>query len=988
MCKRLVVLALTLGFCFSPVARATNVIWVSEATDITGDGVPDDFAWIPWLQGLGYTVDVQRGYWTTLNDAKIATLNAADLIIISRCTSSGNYNTDATEIGQWSAIKTPILNLATHFVRNNRWYWFNTDVIDALVGPMMEVVVPSHPIFSGISLNASNQVAVVDGTTGSGQTSFIGTVDPGNGTLLAKTGTHAWIVEWQPGKPFYASSSQTPAGKRLLFAAGTQEAAPTPIGALNLTDQGKKMLSNAILYMLGKPIVQGMAADPKPAAGATDVPRDATLNWTAGLFAKTHDVYVGLSAADVNNASRTNPLSVLASQGQSTGGYAPAGLQYGQTYYWRVDEVNAPPSNAIVKGEIWSFTVEPLGYPIKSVTATASSSQPGMGPENTVNGSGLDKSDQHSVEPTQMWMSAGVQPNWIQYQFDKAYKLSDLWVWNTNQVIESFVSFGAKNVKVEYSVDGTTWTQLQNVPEFARAPGVPTYTHNTTVSFGGALAKYVKLTITGTWGGLPQSGLAEVRFFSLPVQAREPQPATGATGVDLEAVLNWRPGREAASHKLYFGKDKDAVANRTASAVTLTDHSYTPAPLQFGTTYYWRVDEIGAAATPGTQVGDVWSFTAKEYTVVEDFESYTDKTGEEIFTAWIDGFTNGLSGSTVGYMTATSGTFGETTIIHGGKQSMPMDYNNAKTPFYSEAERTFAPVQNWTGNGATDLSVWFQGRPVRFVDQGNGAFTISGSGTDIWGNADNFRFVSKRLSGNASIIVDLQSIGNTNAWAKGGVMIRESLDPGSKFAYVVSTPAQGVSFGWRQLAAGTCGSATQAGLPTAQWVKLTRTGDAFTAQYSADGKAWKDIVDASGKPVSTTITMLGSVYIGLCVTSHSAAATTTAEFSGAATTGSVTGEWQVAEIGADPEPANNPAPLYVVVQDSAGKSKVVTHPDPAATTIATWQQWRIPLSQLSGVNTAAVKKLIIGVGDRSSPKAGGAGRLYLDDIGFGHSAGQ
>ena len=91
-------------------------------------------------------------------------------------------------------------------------------------------------------------------------------------------------------------------------------------------------------------------------------------------------------------------------------------------------------------------------------------------------------------------------------------------------------------------------------------------------------------------------------------------------------------------------------------------------------------------------------------------------------------------------------------------------------------------------------------------------------------------------------------------------------------------------------------------------------------------------MDATGKPVSTTVPLAGSVYIGLCVTSHNAGATATAEFSGAATTGSVTGEWQVAEIGTDPEPANSPAPLYVIVQDSAGKSKVVTHPDPAAST--------------------------------------------------------
>jgi len=131
--------------------------------------------------------------------------------------------------------------------------------------------------------------------------------------------------------------------------------------------------------------------------------------------------------------------------------------------------------------------------------------------------------------------------------------------------------------------------------------------------------------------------------------------------------------------------------------------------------------------------------------------------------------------------------------------------------------------------------------------------------------------------------------------------------------------------------------------------------------------------------------MSGIVYIGLCVTSHDVTRTTTAQFSATATTGGVTGEWQVAEIGVDPQPANVPGPLYVVVQDSAGKSKVVTNPDPAASASGTWQQWRIGLSSLTGVNLAGVKKLSIGVGDRTSPKAGGAGMLYIDDIGFGRS---
>ena len=93
--------------------------------------------------------------------------------------------------------------------------------------------------------------------------------------------------------------------------------------------------------------------------------------------------------------------------------------------------------------------------------------------------------DLHGTEGTTMWLSSGVQPNWIQYQFDKAYKLYDLKVWNSNQPIETFIGFGAKKVTIEYSTDGTTWTAVANVPEFARASGALGYAANTTVNLGG-----------------------------------------------------------------------------------------------------------------------------------------------------------------------------------------------------------------------------------------------------------------------------------------------------------------------------------------------------------------------------------------------------------------------------------------------------------------------------------------------------------------------
>ncbi len=306
---------------------------------------------------------------------------------------------------------------------------------------------------------------------------------------------------------------------------------------------------------------------------------------------------------------------------------------------------------------------------------------------------------------------------------------------------------------------------------------------------------------------------------------------------------------------------------------------------------------------------------------------------------------------------------------------MPLDFNNTKSPFFSEASQTFAAVQDWTGYGVTDLSLWFRGYPVSFADNGGNAYTVSGSGTDIWNNADGFRFAYKKLSGNGSITARVESLTNTNGWAKAGVMIRETLDAGSTHAMIVVTPSSGASFQRRLTTGGASANTDAAGITAPYWVRLTRTGNVFRAEIAPDGKTWTQV------GTDTTVAMAANVYLGLAVTAHDNTLISTAQFSNVALTGRRHGSVADASgIGADPEPGNTPDRLYLAVEDSAGKNVMVTHPDPAATVTTAWTQWKIPLSSLTGVNLAQVKKLYLGVGDRRAPVTGGAGRLFLDDI--------
>ncbi len=468
-----------------------------------------------------------------------------------------------------------------------------------------------------------------------------------------------------------------------------------------------------------------LATDPSPIDQATDVPRDVVLSWIAGQYAATHDVYFGTVADDVNDASRDNPMGVLVSQGQAGTSYDPdIPLDFETTYYWRIDEVNAAPDFAIFKGDLWSFTTEPIAYEIENVVATSNTTwTEGQGPDRLVDGSGLNANGQHSTDTTDMW--AGTpnpnEPSYVQFEFDKIYKLHEMRIWNYNFSFEMFLGFGVKEATIEYSEDGVDWNLLGDV-ELAQAPGVTTYTYGSVVDFEGLTAQYVRMTIGSSWNAAATShGLSEVRFMYIPVQAREPKPTDGATNVAMDATLSWRPGRQAATHEIYLGTDPADLA----LAATTTQSSYSP-DLNLDTLYYWQIVEVNEAEAVPAWASDIWSFSTQEYIEVDGFETYDDDidAGTAIWQTWIDGIDDSTNGEgVVGY---GQSPFAEQTIVHTGNQSMPFSFNNGSASAISEADRTLSPAQNWTSDGIKTLSLWFYG-----VDGNAGRLYVKINGTKI-----------------------------------------------------------------------------------------------------------------------------------------------------------------------------------------------------------------------------------------------------------------
>jgi len=117
-----------------------------------------------------------------------------------------------------------------------------------------------------------------------------------------------------------------------------------------------------------------------------------------------------------------------------------------------------------------------------------------------------------------------------------------------------------------------------------------------------------------------------------PDLAWNPRP-TNKAEVDLvenALFLNWSLGDKAVQNDVYFGIDEGAVKNADISDITgiyrgrQDANSYTPTEdSELGRTYYWRVDEVNEADPNSPWKGDVWSFSAYEYFVVEDFEVRT-----------------------------------------------------------------------------------------------------------------------------------------------------------------------------------------------------------------------------------------------------------------------------------------------------------------------------------------------------------------------------
>jgi len=281
--------------------------------------------------------------------------------------------------------------------------------------------------------------------------------------------------------------------------------------------------------------------------------------------------------------------------------------------------------------------------------------------------------------------------------------------------------------------------------------------------------------------------------------------------------------------------------------------------------------------------------------------------------------------------------------------------------------------RDWSAQGVKALSLWFIGYPESvssFVEGPAGTYTMTARGTDITGPSDEFHFAYKQLSGPGTIIAKVESLRNTNDWAKAGVMIRDTLAPNSAHAMTFITPAQGAVFEFRPAVGENNVSAAeqQTGITAPQWVRIGRDlGGNITASYSSDGISWTELG-------GNVLNMSTPIYIGLALTSHDTNRTCEATFSNIQITGTVGPQWLHQDIGI---PSNDPEPMYVALANSNGTTGVVYHDDPNAARVDAWTEWNIDLQEFAeqGVNLANHNTISIAFGDKNYPRAGGSGKM-------------
>ncbi|MFH1550113.1 MAG: LamG-like jellyroll fold domain-containing protein, partial [Planctomycetota bacterium] len=422
------------------------------------------------------------------------------------------------------------------------------------------------------------------------------------------------------------------------------------------------------------------AYNPTPTDGAQLVDTDVTLSWAGGLNVKLHHVYFGDDPDVVANASGALPQT-------NTTYTPPSALELDKVYYWRVDQFDGATMH---KGDVWSFKTLPAipvtdpnlvgWWKFEAGSGTVTVDFSGHGNNGTIVDNVLwvpgmfnlalefmgDDEGHVELPPGIVNTASGSVMMWV--NTDLTDDEGMFW-YGTETGGDGFGDENEIHINVDdpgvlgFWIVGTglggpqlagagwthvtaTWDLTDGCRLYANAVEVDFEAHNNTV-VDLAVMRLGKPVGTGNGNRYYQGLMDDVRLFDHaisaaqvneimskgedPLKAGAPKPRNGAlVSIDDATPLTWSPGENVSQHDVYFGTDKDAVANADASDLAgvyrgrQSGTTYTPSEgVEWGGgPYYWRIDEYNNDGT--ISKGGIWSFTVSDFILVEDFESYTD----------------------------------------------------------------------------------------------------------------------------------------------------------------------------------------------------------------------------------------------------------------------------------------------------------------------------------------------------------------------------
>ncbi len=527
------------------------------------------------------------------------------------------------------------------------------------------------------------------------------------------------------------------------------------------------------------------AYEPNPADGSEFIATDVTLSWTGGLNSVMHNIFFGESFEEVDAATVGIPspftsYTPIGLELEKTYYWRVDETDNLTTHKGDVWSFTTLPDVSITNPNLLGWWKLDEGYGATTVDwsgygnhGTITNTDGGLGEKGSV----WDTDPERGIvlsfngnDSSGAYVSAGGIPEmtltndftWAFWARQHQDQSTDVAVGGNNLILGNRYSFTGADplefvkftpAKFEFYNDDPDYLMTIDYDDIPSSVWI----HHAGVKKGTILTYYRNGVESGTstitktiianpfymagepaGGGRWQGWLSDVQLYDMaltldeikqvmrgdPLLAWDPSPANGSNPYITEAAtLSWSAGDNASQHDVYFGIDKDAVANADALDTTGIYRGrqnaavYNPDVEWGGGPYYWRIDEYNTDET--ISKGKIWSFTVTDFIGIDDFEDY-DAGENQIWYAWKDGLGYGApgtdpyypgngTGSAVGDETSPSYT--EETIVHSGGQSMPFTYDNNKqgSAKYSEVEHTLTDQRDWTEQGVAELSLWFYG---------------------------------------------------------------------------------------------------------------------------------------------------------------------------------------------------------------------------------------------------------------------------------------